>query len=886
MQPAMTMHPMHPRPCLRFVDTLAGLPEIGRLWSMMPGWFLSAALAAASAAAQPGSVDETWGAGLALNAWVQPTVVQPDGKILIGGGFTSAGGTNWNHLARLNQDGSLDEGFNIGSGPDSFVYAIALQSDGGIVVAGSFTHFNGAQRNRVARLEPDGTLDTSFDPGDGPNGDVWSAGLLSSGDLLLTGQFTAFDGLNVGNIVRLQTDGLPDPTFSTVADAPVDSFALQPDSRIVIAGQFSQVNGVGRNRVARINADGSLDVSFDPGAGPDKEVYTAVVEADAKIVIGGAFLSVNGLAQRYLCRLTPDGLPDLSFTPSVDDRVYRAILQPDGRMLISGYFASVNGQSRSRIARLRTDGSLDPSFDVGTGATDWTVVTLEPDGSILVGGNFAQFNGESRSFLVHLQGLSTALGGELEFGSPIFQVRENAGPATIQVRRTGNTSSQVDVEFASSPGTASVDDFTSTGGRLTFGPNETSKTFQVPIRNDLNPEDDETVNLTLANPTGGAALGSQQIALLEIINDDAFANSGGLDTGFPAGFNGYLNSVAVQPDGKILAVGDFSGCGLVGRLRLARLNKDGSVDSTFNPAAWVDSAPYRVVLQPDGKILLSGLFTVVNGQTRNRLARLNTDGSLDLGFDPGNGFSDWVSDVVVLGDGGILISGGFTKYGANNAGPIARIYSDGGLDPGFAVTVNGVIYAMAVQPDGRIVIGGAFTAVNGTTRNHVARLLSDGSLESSFDPGLGTDNYVQALAFAPDEKIVIAGPFQNVSSTGIRYLSRLNSDGTPDVTFAPALDNTPYRLAFQPDGKLVLAGMFTVVNGQSRSRVARLLNDGTLDSSFDLGTGANDWCAATLQPDGNILVYGAFINFNGFTRMHIARLRGQSAASGGEIEFP
>src|SRR5262249_8703829 len=144
---------------------------------------------------------------------------QNDGRVLIGGGFTSVNGIGRNHVARLNSDGTLDNRFDPGTGSDGGVLCLVLQLDGKVLVGGRFLHVNGVVRNGIARLNGvDGGLDLTFDPGAG-------------------------------------TDG------------PVNSIALQPDGKLLIGGEFTRVNGNSRTGIARLNPDGTLDGSFDPGSG-------------------------------------------------------------------------------------------------------------------------------------------------------------------------------------------------------------------------------------------------------------------------------------------------------------------------------------------------------------------------------------------------------------------------------------------------------------------------------------------------------------------------------------------------------------------------------------------------------------------------------------------
>ena len=211
-------------------------------------------------------------------------------------------------------------------------------------------------------------------------------------------------------------------------------------------------------------------------------------------------------------------------------------------------------------------------------------------------------------------------------------------------------------------------------------------------------------------------------------------NDGNLDTGFNPNANSEVRTVAVQADGKILLGGSFTSVGGVARNRIARLNGNGSLDPEFYPNA--NSEVYSIAVQADEKILLGGPFTSINKMTRHRIARLNSDGSLDTGFNPdaGGSGSTLVASVAVQADGKILLGGFFTSVGGMTRNNIARLNSDGSVDNGFDPNTNNVVYSAPVQADGKILPGGFFTSVGGTPRNRFARLNNDNAPQSLSAP--------------------------------------------------------------------------------------------------------------------------------------------------------
>ncbi len=238
--------------------------------------------------AQLGTIDPNFSLGTGFTgtgitqARVEIINQQTDGKLLVGGWFTSYNENPASRIARLNLDGTIDSGFNTGTGFTGFspyVKAIALQPDGKIVVGGNFTAFNGTNRHRIARLNSDGTLDTGFNPLTGLNSDVNAIAIQSDGKIVIGGIFTLYDWLNSDGISRpkiaiLNADGSLDTSFDPQAgfgtsigsQERVTKIIVQPDGKILTCGQFEQFNGTTRFMVARLNENGTLDNSFDAGA--------------------------------------------------------------------------------------------------------------------------------------------------------------------------------------------------------------------------------------------------------------------------------------------------------------------------------------------------------------------------------------------------------------------------------------------------------------------------------------------------------------------------------------------------------------------------------------------------------------------------------------------
>ena len=318
-----------------------------------------------------GSIDTTFNVGAGFNNNANSAKDQSDKKILVGGGFTTYQGTTANRIVRLNTNGSLDTSFNAGTGPSSNVTTILVQSDQKILIGGFFTTYQGTTANRIARLNTNGSLDTSFSIGTGLNSGFESALIQSDQKIFIAGGFTTYNGTTINRIARLNTNGSLDTSFSvgTGFNAIVHKIIFQPDGKIVAIGGFSSYNGTSINRIARLNTNGSLDTTFNVGTGLNLLSYSLGIQSDGKILAGGAFTTYNGTARNRIVRLNTNGSLDTTFNigTGFNAEPTEILIQSDGKILVGGFFITYNGTTANRIARLNTDGSLDTSFSIGTG---------------------------------------------------------------------------------------------------------------------------------------------------------------------------------------------------------------------------------------------------------------------------------------------------------------------------------------------------------------------------------------------------------------------------------------------------------------------------------------------------------------------------------------
>lgn len=763
-----------------------------------------AALFALAAAARPASAQSAdTGFAPTPNRTVNAIGVQADGRVLVGGRFTTIDGTTRNGIARLNADGSLDAGFDPDAGgiTNHNVHRILAQPDGKILVGGDFSGMGASQSHLVARLDADGSVDPGFVPDVetiGGDNIVYGMAVQADGKVLLGGRLTALFDTPFGpqsgpmGVVRLNADGSRDESYrprvtsDTFIDGDIRAMAMQADGKLVIAGTFGNVDEQPRKGLARLNADGSLDDSFkvDIDGGWIDEM---VAQPDDRIVLGGRFLYVGDVRRNNLARLNADGSVDAGFDPFPDDEVFGIAVQPDGRVLVGGSFTHVGGQARGNLARLEAGGGIDASFDPGV---DGRVgpVAVQPDGQIVIGGGI----------LALPDGGFTAVGGQPRSGLARLHADGAVDAGFANAGANGHVYAMA----------AQADGKTIVGGAFT------------------------TIG---AQPRRGTAR----------LNAD-----GSVDAGFrDPGVIGTVYAAAVQPDGKLLIGGNFTQVGTQARSYLARLDADGIVDADFVDAD-VHGAVHALAVQADGKVLIGGEFTAVGVQPRGYLARLNADGSLDEGFvDPAA--NEKVLVLVAQADGRLVAGGRFTQIGGQARHYLARLDANGRLDADFAdIDANDQVSALAVQADGKLVIGGNFSEIGTQARNHVARVDADGHLDDGFgDPGFSST--VSALAVQADGRILVGGWFTSVGSASRRALARLDTDGRLDPAFADVGVNGGWihALALQAEGRLLVAGNITAIGAQPARFVGRIVLPEAAAQSLDLDGAAATWRRAGAAPE-------------------------------------
>ena len=262
------------------------------------------------------SLDATFEAGAGWRVCCLGT--EGAGNILVGGFFNNLCGVARPYFGRLRPDGTLDSDFT--ASPNNSVLTVAVQDDGNILVAGTFTSLSGEPRTGLARLAPNGTLDRDFKPevnlvpnSAPPSPAVSCLAVQADGRIVVAGTFTHLCGQPRAGLGRLKPDGTLDGGFDPNPSGSVFAVITQPDGKILVAGLFTNVCNQPRMGIARLYPDGSLDSSFNPMAPPNQ--YALALQPDGRIIAGGSFQTMGGQPRKLIARLDPDGKLDDSFNP-------------------------------------------------------------------------------------------------------------------------------------------------------------------------------------------------------------------------------------------------------------------------------------------------------------------------------------------------------------------------------------------------------------------------------------------------------------------------------------------------------------------------------------------------------------------------------------------
>ncbi|MBC7447542.1 MAG: T9SS type A sorting domain-containing protein, partial [Hymenobacteraceae bacterium] len=671
-----------------------------------------------------GQLDPTFGAGgVGANGAVYAIAALPNGQYLIGGNFSRYNGQAVGRVARLNADGSLDRSFDLSSsGPNWFVYALAVDSQGRIVIGGAFDYFGTQAVPGLARVLPTGAFDATFVASvPGPEAFVYTVAVDATDKIIVAGDsWSAVTGSYVALVERLLPSGALDFTFaapSTNPDDYVTRVRVLANGKVLVGGYLTGAPGTIDTRgIRRLNADGAVDGTFtSPFTGAFVRDLLAL--PNGQVLVAGGNLGGAGVPSRRILRLQPDGTPDPTFTaPPISSPVLALTLSSAGGVVVGGNFLTVDAQPQVGLARLTSAGSRDAAFSPPTFATYAAISGLirQSNDRLVASGNFGTISGLAQPAVVRFTGSG--------FPDPTFQLDPSI---------PGNLNS-----FYASPIASSQND-------------------RVLLAADA--------HLYRLQPSGA--------------RDFTFDDGTGATR--TIGTTAEVYGVQEQPDGRVLAWGDFAQYNHEPRANLVRLTATGAVDPSFVPPP--DSTVFVSVTNatalPNGMVLARTYYS--------KLYWLNADGT-PLALFNGGAPLEGVESVIALPDNTALVRGTFTLNGTAYRGQY-KLTAVGAVDPGFALPSGFSGAAVQVLPNG-LLLGREY--FSNTSR--LRRLLPSGALDPSFVP--------------------------------VEFGASRSSES--DVAYA-----------LQSTGDLVVGGGFTIVDGAHHPSLVRLTNIPTGLSADEATTG-------------------------------------------------
>lgn len=831
-------------------------------------------------------IDQQW---YPLGAGVNGTVMDltSSGANLIAGGyFTTAGGLIVKRIAMWNGSAwsALGDGFNGHS-----VNAVMMVG-ADLYAGGSFASSGGGDRDGIARLNFDGTLDAGFAPEF--SGTVRCTARQANNKLVVGGQLTR-TGETSANLARINVDNSPDTAFLPVINGPVNGVALQSNANLIVGGEFTAIGAVTRKGVARLTAaNGALDPVFNANLGGPAflAVYDVAVQpADQMILIGGNFTTVGGVSRTHLARLTSTGSLDANFAPTLNGDVVDILVQGDGKILIRGTFSTVNGVARSGLARLNSNGTLDTSHDVGAiVAGPVRSMALQTDSKLLVAGLFsATGNGTTRQNLARFNAdgtLDATLGdadvdgtiidvalqpnGKILIGGEFTSV--GAMPrfrlARLNADGTLDTSVDVPVDGAVTNVAATNDtgvffggSFSAVGGTMLANIARWNGTAWSAVSHQANAEVADLAATTNALFAVGGFSEIDQTWNLGVARLDGVS---GLWSAPGVGVDEAVRALLFH-DGTLYVGGDFVRAGGVLANYIACWNGD-----AWSSLGFGVNGPVFALAVNEGALYAGGAFTTAGGQPAEHVARW--DFATRTWFPLGSGLDGNARALAI--DGNSLFAGGsFLNAGSLPVNNVARwnIATNAWSALNSGVRVQNSVYALAVTPDG-LYVGGDLTDAGVVTAPYVARLLANGTIDSS---------YAGPIANAPATSAAVQADGSVILGTTAGTLVRHFANGIADTAFNLATSVISFHsinaIAGQSDGRILVGGRFTLPLEVQDRQLIRLNSDGSLDSTFAapaMDGGASAVRALAVDSAGRILIGGAMTTVGGQSRPGLARL--------------
>jgi len=829
-----------------------------------------------------GDLDESFNPGIGPDFTVNSVDILPNGYVVVGGDFKLFNLEKYHGIAVLDSSGNLVEDFVVGEGFNGSVKKVVAQPDLKMIVGGLFTGYQERPANRIVRLNPDGSLDNTFDIGTGANAAVYEINLQADGKINVGGDFSLFNGLNKNAIVRLNTDGSVDPTinFGTGANGSVFSIAIRPDYRLILGGGFTEFNNEPKEHIVQIHGGiirtpGKLQFNF-----PEYVVNEKGTNATVRVIRTGGLI----------------GKISVNFSTGEGNGINSAIGGVDYQPLLTRLDFPEGEAIQHVTIEILDDIEIEPDEEVDLQLSDF-----EKDTEGL----------QSKAKLI-ITSDDSAIG----FSQPLYSIAEgqDGALARIEIQRFGSLLGELEMSFLTATnGTAQANaDFLWVSNKVQFADFETSKFVTVPILDDVKIEPVESLVLLITNLVGNAIiqLGESQLNIIDndfatgdfsfeyptikVMENANFATVGVVRT------NGFTGIVEIQYEmsdltavvgkdyssetGKIIfSDGDFvqymdipilddkleEGAEAF-KVRLIKATGDAKITPpNFANVIIMDdesedfisaisgrgaNGPVYSIQSDKNGFLIGGDYSAVNGVETGRLSYFQDDGVvsgfLSEGFELNNAVY-----AIEYGYGGIFAGGLFNASGDTPVNHLAKFDYMGRLDSSFEASsqVRSTVYDVHKWGN-HLYVGGAFGIV---------KLSLDGQVDETFQSGT-IEGSVYAID-ATDEGVYVGGDFVGASNDALKNMVRIRHDGAIDESFSLSdYPDAPVFSVLARTDSVLIGGAFVTVNGISNRRIASLNSDGSIDETFNVGTGFNNVVRELgLRVDGKIIASGGFDKWNG-----------------------
>lgn len=684
------------------------------------------------------------------------------------------------------------------AGFDSMVTSLRLRPDGRLLVAGLFSKFGEAGANSVTVLNPDGSLDTTFNSGSGPVGSAKMALPLSGGRTLVLGGFTAFSGQDRKNAARLLADGSVDPDYRLDLDVAPDAAVSAAGDGWWLGGNFSMVNGQTRKWLVRLLSDGTLDPTWHAETNlTERPRWLAGTTAGGLVHSGGHTAVPGGNVGPRLVRILTGGALDTSFEPQwwssmsgglmeladgslvagngqrwlsngTYDLVFKASgmagtvfgMMPDGSILLARA-----GKDGNELRRLRMDGSGDVGdfawFDFGS---LMETVTL-PDESVVVTGFFTAVNGQPRQRIARLR-FPEPTATTVSWHGRRFGGEEDHGPIRVSVLRRGDLATTTTVAYASRPLEATPGkDYENATGSVTFAPGERLKFVELTPLADDEFEPDEALELVL---NGEAVDSDGAVATVVLQSDEArvhFATAGSV-----AVEGGTPRTITIRREGGLAYP------------TTVKLDRSGTATQAVLPNTsagdYRDFGPVEVVFAPEQtEASLTVSFDLNDDRIAEGKETIRYQLQVPAAAPHPVTLTDFSEHVVSLADnegsafarenlsgssglfarvgGGLWLQTAFGRAAEFLLGPTA-LTVDGAPDPEFVLRHEDAGFLLQPLTDGRTVVSQFVGSSPASFTNRILRLLPNGQRDPAFTPMEFPDSQTVANDYAPQYSPAVA----------------------------------------------------------------------------------------------------------------------------------